>query len=88
MEPLLVEFYEVTKRAMEIIPALQALEKQSHAKYAELEEKVKADSLPEALNLANVRRVIKEELTEAVPSITKDAKGETEKKFSSNLLKR
>ena len=66
--PLLIEFYEVALRAMVIIPALQALENQSYAKYAELEEKVRADSLPEALNLANVRRVIKEELTGAVPS--------------------
>lgn len=87
MAPLLVEFYEITKRAMEIIPALQVLEKRSNAKYVELEDKVKADSLPEALNLVNVRRVIKEELAEAVPSITKDVMEETEKKWSDLFTK-
>ena len=34
-----------------------------------------------------MRRVIKEELTEAVPSITKDAKEETEKKWSDLFTK-
>ena len=87
MAPLLVEFYEITKRAMEIIPALQALEKQAITKFVKLEDKVFADGLPEALNLANVRRVIKEELTEAVPSITKEAKKETEKKWSDLFTK-
>ena len=87
MAPLLVEFYEITKRAMEIIPALQALEKQAITKLDKLEDKVFADGLPEALNLANVRRVIKEELKEAVPSITKDAKEETEKKWSDLFTK-
>jgi formate dehydrogenase maturation protein FdhE len=87
MAPLLVEFYEITKRAMEIIPALQALEKQAITKLDKLEDKVFADGLPEALNLANVRRVIKEELKEAVPSITKDAKEETKKKWSDVFTK-
>ena len=87
MAPLLVEFYEITERAMEIIPALQALEKQAITKLDKLEDKVFAYGLPEALNLANVRRVIKEELKEAVPSITKDAKEETEKKWSDLFTK-
>ena len=60
---------------------------QAITKLDKLEDKVFADGLPEALNLANVRRVIKEELTEAVPSITKDAKGETEKKLSDLFTK-
>ena len=72
---------------MEIIPALQALEKQAITKLDKLEDKVFEDGLPEALNLANMRRVIKEELTEAVPSITKDAKEETEKKWSDLFTK-
>ena len=53
-------------------------------------KKVKADNLPELhklLTIANVRRVTKEELTEAVPSITKAAKEETEKKWSDLFTK-
>ena len=49
MAPLLVEFYEITKRAMEIIPALQALEKQAITKLDKLEDKVFADGLPSKL---------------------------------------
>ena len=84
MAPLLVELYEVTKRALEIIPALQKLELKTQAKCFELEEKVRTKS--GALTLENVRKVVKtEKLTGAVQDLDSkmnQSKDLTEKKWS------
>ena len=79
MAPLLAEFYNLTKDAMNIITALHTLEKQSQAQCVELEQKVKVLSSPEDLNLNNIRTVIKEELKDAVPTITEAATEKTDK---------
>ena len=70
------------------VPALHALEKQSQAKRVELEQKVKVLSSPEALNLNNVRRAIKEELTEAVTTISEAATVKAVKKWSGHPTKK
>ena len=81
MAPLLVQFYEVTKNAMEVISSLQALELRSQAKCDELEKKIEAKS-SDPLNSVNIRSVIKDELLKAVPTITQSVIAETDKKWS------
>ena len=81
MAPLLVQFYEVTKNAMEVISSLQALELRSQAKCDELETKTESKS-SDPLNSDNIRSVIKDELSKAVPTITQSVIAETDKKWS------
>ena len=86
MAELLVDFYQLTRTAMELVTTLQTQELKTQAKCFELEEKVKTKaSKGEALTLENMRGIVKEELTGAVQDLEskmKQSKELTEKRWS------